>query len=253
MIENNLVSIVMPLFNSSKFMESAISSVIQQDYLNWELIVVDDCSTDKSAEIAEQLSKNDSRIKIVRLSENGGSAVARNAGINKANGKYISFLDADDIWLPNKLSSQVLYMRENDVTFCFSDYRVINEDSEVIGERKFKGKVDYETLLLGNVIGCLTAIYDREELGTIFMPDIRMRQDYGLWLKILKETKYANNCQMVLAEYRQYDSSLSANKIRAASYTWILYRDFEKISLLKRIYIFSRYAVRGISQKIKEV
>ncbi|WP_386176908.1 glycosyltransferase family 2 protein [Sulfitobacter sp. R86518] len=243
----------MPLFNSSKFMESAISSVIQQDYSNWELIVVDDCSTDKSAEIAEQVSKNDSRIKVVRLSKNGGSAVARNAGINKANGKYISFLDADDIWLPNKLSSQVLYMRENEVTFCFSDYRVINEDSEVIGERKFKGKVDYETLLLGNIIGCLTAIYDREELGTIFMPDIRMRQDYGLWLKILKETSYAHNCQMVLAEYRQYDSSLSANKIRAASYTWILYRDFEKISLLKRIYIFSRYAVSGISQKIKEV
>lgn len=249
MQENDLVSIVMPLFNSEKYMRSSIESVLGQTHQAWELLIVDDCSTDRSLAIAREFAENEPRIVITPLAENQGSAVARNTALRIAKGKYVAFLDSDDIWFPTKLQTQISFMKSHKVHFAYSDYEVINERSDVLGCRTSGPRVNYNQLLTGNVIGCLTAIYDREYVGNCEMPDTRMRQDFGLWLSILKKVDYAYNCQVVLAQYRVHQNSLTSNKIKASVYTWQLYRDVEKIPFFKRVYVFARYAIRGIRQR----
>lgn len=250
MKKDDLVSVIMPLFNSEKFMESAINSVLDQDYVNLELLIVDDCSSDDSLKIGRALAAKDKRVHIIASLKNGGSAVSRNIAINLAKGRYISFLDSDDLWLPNKLSTQLEFMRNNQVAFSFSDYQIINEESKITGVRRCPPTASYRTLLSGNIIGCLTAVYDRKLIGTYEMPDIRMRQDFGLWLRILRDVDFAYNCQECLAQYRIYGKSLSSNKFKAAKFTWKLYRDHENIPFMRRAYIFTKYAIKAILQRM---
>ncbi|TYB96326.1 MAG: glycosyltransferase family 2 protein [Kosmotoga sp.] len=246
-----LVSIITPLYNSKKFIADTLESVINQSYTNWEMLIVDDCSTDNGAKIVKKYSQNDNRIKYFKQNINKGPAKTRNKAIKLANGRYIAFLDSDDLWKKNKLKKQLEYMKNNDFAFTFTRYQKINENGEKKGHISVPKKVNYKELLKHNVIGCLTAMYDIRAIGKVYMPDILRRQDYGLWLRILKKVKYAYGLDENLAYYRVRKNTVSSNKIKAAQYQWKIYRSVENLNLLKSMYYFSHYAIKGIIKYLK--
>jgi teichuronic acid biosynthesis glycosyltransferase TuaG len=165
--------------------------------------------------------------------------------VESARGRYVAFLDSDDLWKPNKLERQIGFMRQEQVSFSFSSYDRISEDGEWMGTVSVRSPVNYRDLLLSNVIGCLTAVYDTERLGKMLMPDVRKRQDFALWLSILKKIDYAHPLPDVLATYRVRSRSVSSNKFSAAAHTWRIYRDVERLPLHLAAYYFANYAVRG--------
>lgn len=241
-----LVSIIMPNYNSEKYVEETIKSVLSQTYQNWELIFVDDCSTDKSLDIAK--SFKDDRIKILQNSTNSGAAVSRNLAIKQAKGKWIAFLDSDDLWTCNKLDTQLKYMKDNDVSFCFTDYDVVNEENEMVSVFKPKLAVcSYKDILKHNHIGCLTVIYDAEKLGKVEMPtDAIKREDVACWLKILKGGVKGFCLHENLAKYKVHSNSVSSNKLKMMKYQWQVYRKVEKINFFKSIYYLACWAINGI-------
>lgn len=242
------VTIIMPSYNSEKFIIESVESVLVQTYSNWELIIVDDCSPDDSNKIITKYVDNDSRIKLIKLQKNSGPAVARNTAIEAANGRYIAFLDSDDVWLPNKLETQINFMHDNDLAFTYSSYRLVGEDNEHLGVFITKDKISYFDMLKTCSVGCLTAIYDTEKIGKQYMPLILKRQDYGLWLKILKLIGKTRGILEPLATYRIRKNSVSSNKVKAAKYQWKIYREIEKLSFLKSLYYFAFYAYNGVTK-----
>lgn len=240
-----LVSIITSVYNSEKYINETIKSVLWQTYKNFEMILVDDCSTDNSLNVIQPFIEQDSRIKLIQLPENSGAAVARNAAIEAARGQYIAFLDSDDIWLPDKLQKQLNFMEKNNYPFVFSAYDKIDNKGEIFGHVGVPNKVSYIDILKTCSIGCLTVVYDTECFGKVYMPLIRKRQDFGLWLRLLKKTNYAYGLNETLAQYRVHSDSISANKVNAAIFTWCLYRDIEQLNIAKSLYYFIHYAVRG--------
>lgn len=245
---NELVSIITPSYNTEKFIAETIESVVSQSYQNWEMIIVDDVSTDRSVKIIENYIKQDSRIKLIKLKSNSGAAVARNKAIAKANGRFIAFIDSDDLWKPTKLEEQISFMLEKAIVFTYSAYNLIDEEGKSLNIIKNPlEKVDYVELLKENQIGCLTVVYDKEKLDKCYMPLIRKRQDYGLWLSILKKTPYAYKVPNVLASYRVRQDSISRNKINLLKYNYKLFYIHEEFSILKSSY----YVAWNIYKKLK--
>jgi glycosyltransferase involved in cell wall biosynthesis len=200
---NKLISIITPSYNSCEFISQTINSVLAQSFSNWEMIIVDDCSVDDSIHVINDFIQKDSRIKLILNDKNEGAAVCRNKAIESASGKYIAFLDSDDLWEPFKLEKQINFMEENDVPFTYSSYALIDEQGHSLHRIITpNAQLNYFDLLRENQIGCLTAIYDQEVLGKCYMPLIRKRQDYGLWLSILKISPIAYRAPGVLAKYR---------------------------------------------------
>ena len=240
------VSIITPCYNASVYISQAILSVLSQTYPNWELIIVDDCSTDNSVDIIQNYARKDDRIKYFRTDKSSGSpTLPRNIGIEHAKGRYIAFLDSDDAWLPDKLEKQVKLFDDERVAIVFSDYEKMSEE----GERnhrvvKAPHEVDYKHLLRGNVIGCLTAIYDTAKVGKMFFMQ-HTHEDYILWLSILKKGFVAVNTGTVEALYRVRRNSVSSNKLKVLSWQWDIYRNIEKTSLLKAMYYFAHYAYKA--------
>lgn len=245
---DDLVSIITPVYNAEKYIEDTIKSVLNQSYMNWELILINDCSSDCSMNIIKKYNDRDSRIRVIELNKNSGPAVARNTGIECAHGRFIAFLDSDDIWMPNKLEVQLNFMKKNNIYFSFTEYLKINENGENRGIVKVPKNLTYTELLKSNIIGCLTVVYDTHGIGKVYMPDIRKRQDYGLWLKILREHTNAYGIQKCLAKYRVRKNSVSSNKIKAASYQWQVYRKIEQLNLFKSIYYFINYTYYGLKK-----
>lgn len=211
-MNSKLVSIITPSYNSSKFIEETIVSVQNQTYTNWEMLITDDGSTDNSIQIIRCLSKQDSRIKIFSI-KNSGPAVARNNSIKNAKGSFLAFLDSDDLWLPEFLSTSISQISTSE-GFVFSSYKRCNE---ITLEEQFTDfivpeKVTYMDILKTNSISCLTAFIDIEKLGKYFMPNIMYRQDMGLWLQYLKKINHAVGIKKPLAIYRIREESLSRNK-----------------------------------------
>lgn len=240
------VSIITPSYNCSEYISKTIESVLAQTLIDWELIIVDDCSCDNSVDIIKSYLAIDSRIKLIQLHENSGAAVARNRAIEAAKGRYIAFLDSDDVWLSNKLSKQLNFMEINNYSFVFSAYEKIDDSGKVFGYVGVPKKVSYSDLLKVCSIGCLTSIYDTDYFGKVYMPLIRKRQDMGLWLKLLKKVDYAYGLDDITAQYRVRSDSISSNKLIAAKFTWSLYRKVEGLKLISAIYYFSHYAFRGL-------
>lgn len=244
---NELVSIVMPCYNAEKYITSAIESVIKQTYLYWELIIVDDCSTDTSANIIKEYSQKDSRIKYFKTEKPSGSpALPRNIAIDKAQGRFIAFLDADDIWLPTKLEHQLPLFEHEDIAIVFSDYEKIDEqgnrNNRIIKAPK---SVDYKDLLKTDVIGNLTGIYDTVKVGKIYNLNIH-HEDYALWLSILKKGFTAMNTGNTEALYRVHSNSVSRNKFKTVCWHWNILRNIENLSLFKSMYCLSFYAIKGL-------
>ncbi|MFM1703592.1 glycosyltransferase family 2 protein [Aeromonas salmonicida] len=238
-----VVSIIMPTYNSSSTVMSSIDSVINQEFCHWELLITDDCSNDDTVALISALANKESRISIEINELNSGAGFSRNRSIMRSQGKYIAFLDADDIWLPNKLSKQVAYMEQTGALFTYSSYQKLSDEG-LGGIVKVPNRVTHNQLLRGCVIGCLTAMFNAERLGRQTMPLIRKRQDFGLWLQLLKLCHEAHGIQEVLAQYRT-DSGMSQNKFNAARYQWLLYREVVGLNLLQSAWYFGWYAING--------
>lgn len=255
MIEN-LVSIIMPSYNTGKYISESIESVIAQTYKKWELIIVDDCSNDLTIKVVQKYLKEYSNIFFIQLEKNSGAAAARNKGIEEAQGEYIAFLDSDDLWEKNKLEYQINFMKENNYSFSFTEYTEIDEIGNDLGIliKVPTREVTYRSYLLTNPIGCLTAIYSVKKLGKVYMPLIRKRQDAALWLEILRKGEKAHPIKKCLAKYRLRKSSISSNKINLIKYQWALYRKVEKLSLIESsFYLASTIIVKIFKLKEKRV
>lgn len=252
MYVKNLVSIITPCHNSTSFIESTIKSVLSQTYSEWELLIVDDCSTDDSDVLIKKYCAIDNRIKYFKTEKSSGSPVKpRNIAIENAKGRYIAFLDSDDVWLPNKLKEQLRLFNNEEVAIVYSNYEKIKEN----GERnnriiKAPTEVDYQNLLKGNIIGNLTGIYDSQKVGKIYCQNIH-HEDYILWLSILKKGFIAKNTNTVTALYRVRENSVSSNKLKVLSWQWNILRNVEKLPLYKSIIYFISYAIKAISKAAK--
>lgn len=241
------VSIITPVHNSERFVEACIQSVKAQTYPHWEHILVDDCSTDRSAEIIKGHVENDARVKYIALEVNSGAGVARNTAIKAAQGDFIAFLDSDDLWYPEKLQKQLAFMNGNNYHFSFTAYDNIDESGNPLQKKvQAKPKVTYKTALYKNPIGCLTVIYDVGFFGKQYMPKIRKRQDYALWLKLLKKTD-AYGLDECLSRYRTGNESISSNKMDLIKYEWKIYREEEGLSFGKSLF----YLLSAIILKMK--
>lgn len=249
-----LVSIITPLYNCEKYIGETIQSVINQTYSNWEMIIVDDCSKDNGVKIVTKYQEIDKRIRLFYNSQNLGGAGTRNKAIKEARGKYIAFLDSDDLWKKSKLERQIDFMEKNNYDFSHTEYERIGENKEKLNVlSKTPEKAGYRSLLYQNTIGCLTAIYNAEKLGKIYMPNIRTGQDYALWLEILKKTKYIYGLQENLAEYRVRKESLSKNKIRKIKNLYKMYRIYNNQSCINSIiFLFTNTISRYFNIKMKK-
>ncbi|MCK9299999.1 MAG: glycosyltransferase family 2 protein [Bacteroidales bacterium] len=247
-----MISIITPCYNSVDFIPQAIDSVIAQTYTDWEMIVVDDNSRDNSAEIIQEYCRKDSRIRYIQTERPSGSpTLPRNIGLEHARGRFIAFLDSDDVWLPGKLEEQLSLFQEDKVAIVYSDYEKISEegkrDNRII---KAPSLVNYNTLLKGNVMGCLTVMYDTQKVGKRFF-DFIGHEDYAVWLSILKDGYIAKNTNTVTALYRVRRQSVSSNKWDVLSWQWNIYVKVEKTGIPLAVYYFINYAVRAFLKRIK--
>ena len=241
---NELVSVIMPVYNGEANIAESIASVFAQTYSSWELIIVDDCSTDNTRDIIAQY-KNE-HIRYWRQPQNAGVADARNKAISMAKGRYIAFLDSDDLWLPEKLERQLAFMKNNNYGFSYTEYRQFTDNPQNTGTViKVKDYVGYKELLKGNDIGCLTVMLDREKFPEIKMPKER-HEDYITWLNLLRNGQKAYGLHLDLARYRKSEKSLTGNKWRSLKWTWDVYRKSQALSRYQSIKNMCHYIVKGI-------
>ncbi len=244
---NPVVSIIMPVHNTGKYLEKAVTSVLQQTYTNFELIIVDDSSTDNSISIAKSLEILDSRIILITNTLNCGPAYSRNIGMKLAKGRYIAFLDSDDLMGRSFLEFSLAFLASNNYSFVFSNYYRLskNKFTPVVAPRK----VNYNDLLKGCVINTNTVVLDSLKFKKFRFPTTTKREDYALWLSLLKNIDYAYNCQIFQSYYRIHNHQNSRRKIKMAMENWKLYRIEERLSFGKSLYYFGHYAVLGFIKK----
>lgn len=234
---SDLISIITPTYNCGEFIGETIESVIKQTYPYWEMIIVDDCSTDNTKEIVEKYMKNDSRIKYHLLEKNSGAAIARTKAMDLASGTYMAFLDSDDLWSENKLEKQISFMKLNNYALTCTSYEQVDEFGELTNRIiKTKQKTDYNGVLLTCPVGNSTVMYNVTKLGKFKVPNIRKRNDDALWLQMLKKEKYIYGMNDVLMQYRIRKNSISSNKFKLIKYHWVLYRDIEKLTVSRSLF-----------------
>lgn len=248
-----LVSIIMPCHNSELYITPAIQSVILQTFTDWELLIIDDCSTDNSVKIISEYAKEDSRIKLLQTDKSFGKPFyPRNLGIQNAIGRYIAFLDSDDIWLPTKLEHQLPLFENQNAGIVFSYYQKLSSSGKESKNKTIKSpsKVTFNSALFGNPIGNLTGMYDSQKTGKIFFENIN-HEDYLFWLTILKKGLIAVNTNTLEAIYRNSNTSLSSNKIQAARWTWNIYRKSLNFNPIKSSFYFFVYMIKGFIKSLK--
>ena len=249
LLDNQLVSIVTPCYNSEAYISRTIESVISQTYVNWEMIIVDDCSIDKSAEIIKRYAEIDKRIIYIKTDVASGSpTLPRNIAISRARGRFIAFLDSDDLWEKDKLCLQLPQLMEKNVAIVYSYYEKITEEGERSGRIvRSAPKHTYSSLLYGNEIACLTTVIDVAKVGKVYFEKVG-HEDYVMWLSILKRGFIAKNIPISLARYRVRKSSVSSNKVRTIKWIWNIYRNIEKKNLLTSIF----YSFTDLSKSFRK-
>lgn len=239
---NDLVSIIIPTYNTEKFIGATLQSVQNQTYQNWEMILVDDASTDDTVKIIQDFAANDHRIKLSVLPKNSGNGYARNVALEKATGKYIAYLDADDLWFPTKLEKQIQFLKTNNLPFTFSFYDCIDEDGNSLHRRvQAPLNLTYKQLFFCNYVGNLTAIYDADYFGKVVITATQKRQDWRLWLTILKQIKETKPVPEPLAFYRIRKDSISSSKVKLIKHNFQVYRDFHGYNLIFSIVLMIRF------------
>jgi teichuronic acid biosynthesis glycosyltransferase TuaG len=251
-MHTELVSIITPSYNSSAFIRHTIESVQNQTHSNWELLIVDDFSTDDSVEIIKHYSESDNRIILICLGNNVGAAEARNIAIRNAKGKFIAFLDSDDLWRPEKLERQLSFMKIENYAFSFTSYQRIDQEGiRILNEIKAPKEISYKDLLKNTIIGTLTVMVDREKTGYFEMPVIKSSHDFALWLQILKRGFKAYGLQQSLSYYRIVKTSNTNDKLKASKDVWRVYRDIERLNILDSLYNFMGYVINASLKRIK--
>lgn len=248
---SDLISIIMPCHNGEKYLKESIVSVLQQTYNNWELLIINDNSSDSSEKIIKEFQTKDNRIHcLVNDNPVGMPSAPRNVGIENAKGRFIAFLDCDDKWLPTKLEKQITAYDEN-TAVVFSYYRKMDENgvesNSVIASPDI---VNYKKLLNGNCIGNLTGMYDTSKVGKIFQKNIH-HEDYLMWLEILRKGFIAKNTKTVEAVYREQKKSTSGNKLKAFTWTWNIYKKELNLPVFTSLFHFCIYAIKAVSKFIK--
>ena len=239
---NDLVSIIIPTYNTEKFIGATLQSVQNQTYQNWEMILVDDASTDDTVKIIEDFAANDQRLKLSVLPKNSGNGFARNVALEKATGKYIAYLDADDLWFPLKLEKQLQFLKANNLPFTFSFYDCIDEDGNSLRRRvEAPLKLTYKQLFFCNYVGNLTAIYDADYFGKVVITATQKRQDWRLWLTIVKQIKETKPVPEPLAFYRIRRDSISSSKVKLIKHNFQVYRNFHGYNLVFSIVLMIRF------------
>lgn len=238
-MEQELVSVIMPTFNEAKFLAESIDCVLGQSYQNLELLITDDCSTNEEVrELLLHYAECDRRVRVFFLNENKGAGCARNNSIAEAKGRFIAFCDSDDQWTQDKLERQVAFMKEHNACLSYTSYYLCNSEGEVYGTVKAPERMTFSKLRCDNKIGCLTAMYDVSICGKMFMPTIRKRQDWGLFLLILREHGVAYGMSEPLAYYRKRRGSISMKKRTLIKYNILVYRRVLGYSKVKSILFF---------------
>jgi len=239
---NELVSIIIPTYNTEKFIRATLQSVQNQTYQNWEMILVDDASTDRTVSVIEEFAKNDSRIKLFKLEKNSGNGFARNIAVEKAGGKYIAYLDADDLWFSNKLEKQIGFLKANNLHFTFSFYDCIDEEGNSL-KRRVEAPINltYSKLFFCNYVGNLTAIYDADYFGKIILEATQKRQDWRLWLTILKQIQFTKPVPEPLAFYRIRKDSISSSKFKLIKHNFGVYKEFHGFNFLFSVLLMVRF------------
>ncbi|MCI6538113.1 MAG: glycosyltransferase [Lachnospiraceae bacterium] len=242
-----MVSIVMPAYNCEKFIGKAIKSVQDQTWTEWELIIIDDCSTDHTYDTADTYAQKDARIRLLRQEQNSGVACARNRGIQEAKGDMIAFLDCDDAWVSAKLEKQLELQRETGAEIIYCSYDFINENDETIRKPFIvPGITNYDKMLASSVISCSTALIKTSLLKKhLFQPEY-YHEDYVLWMELLAIPVRAVGNREVLAHYRQLSGSRSNNKKNAAKQRWFVYRNVLHLGMIKSLNAFAKYALLGM-------
>ncbi|WP_316634768.1 glycosyltransferase family 2 protein [uncultured Flavobacterium sp.] len=239
---SELVSIIVPTYNTEKFIGLTLQSVKNQIYQNWEMILVDDASTDNTVKIINDFAEKDSRIKLFRLAKNSGNGFARNVALEKATGKYIAYLDADDLWFSTKLEKQIQFLKDNNLPFTFSFYDCIDEEGNNLNRRVGAPlNLTYNQLFFCNYVGNLTAIYDADYFGKIVITATQKRQDWRLWLTILKQIKETKPVPEPLAFYRIRKDSISSSKFKLIKHNFGVYRDFHDFNLVSSVLLMIRF------------
>ncbi|MDO5089663.1 MAG: glycosyltransferase family 2 protein [Leptotrichiaceae bacterium] len=247
-MEKDKVSVITPMYNAEKFISQTVESVLSQTYENWEMLIINDKSTDSSYEIVKKYKEKDKRIKIINAETNIGVVKGRNTLMDMADGQYIAFLDADDYWTSDKLEKQIAFMKEKDADISCTEYTRISENGKHINEIRIKEEISYNDLLKNNYLGCLTVMLDTEKVGKKYFKERDKNEDYVLWLEIVKEKGRIYGLKENLGFYRVLDNSRSSNKIEAAKVRWKIYRKVEKLSFLKSCYYFINYAVTALKK-----
>lgn len=231
------VSVITPTYNSASFIAEAIRSVQNQTFSSWEMIIVDDCSKDNTVDIVREFTLKDSRVKLIELKNNVGPGVARQIAVLQARGRFVAFLDSDDIWLEEKLTKQLDFMMKMHCAFSCTAYEQIDEKNKRIVKTLVPPlQADYDRVLLDCPIGNSTVMYDTQLLGKCFGPNVKNREDFALWLTILKKEAYVWGLPLVLARYRLRRGSVSSNKLKLVYYQWVLYRRVEQLTLCRTIF-----------------
>ena len=248
----DLVSIVVPVYNAGGFLDDTINTVLDQTYTNWELILVNDKSTDHSREIALKYPEKDNRIKLLDNKKNSGAAITRNRGIDEANGRYIAFLDADDLWDKHKLQKQVSFMRQHDCAFSFTGYEFADATGTPNGKKvRVPATITYKQALKNTTISTITVMFNMQKLSKadVYMPHVKS-EDTACWWQVLKQTELAYGLNEVLSYYRRTSSTMTSNKLIAIGYIWNLYRNVEKLSIPTSMYNFCGYAIGAVGRRV---
>lgn len=252
--EQPLVSIVVPVYNSKLFIADTIATVQAQSYSNWELLLIDDCSTDNSVELIKQLKKDDKRIKLISMERNSGAALARNMGIDTAKGQYLAFLDADDIWASTKLEKQVIFMQKAKSVFSFTSYEFAEENGSPTGKKVYvPTALSYGEALKRSAIFTSTVLINLSIISKsdLMMPNYKIGEETATWWHLLKQYGDAQGVNEILSFYRRGSGgTLSSNKVTAAKWRWYLYRKHEQLSLLSSLFNFFHYAKYALERRV---
>lgn len=233
-----LVSIIMPTYNVENYITQTIKCVLSQTFMDWELVITDDCSTDSTVNLIKQFAVKDERVKLYILSHNSGAAIARNNSIEKASGRFIAFLDSDDWWYPEKLEKQIQFIQQTNCEFCFSAFEYADENLNVTGVSHKPKKITHKDIKLGCNIGTPGVIYDTLRIGKMYMPNMKVSEDWALWIKIIEKTRAAYSINTPLWKYRILSNSLSRNKIRLIKSNLNVYSQILGYSKFKSIIVF---------------
>lgn len=247
-----LVSVIMPCYNTEKFIAQSIESVIYQTYINWELIITDGPSSDNTVPIVQKYCEQDSRIRIIVPDHHLGIAEARYTSIQNAKGYYLAFLDSDDIWVRDKLEKQIAFMQSNNYAFTYGNYEILNSDGTLAGKIIHNGGiVDYNMYLKNTILGCGSVMLDKKKIGQVILPAEDVNDDMALWCSIMRNGIKAYPMDEVLYQYRIRNDGASSHRIKMMKSVWKVYRKQEKLSFSKSIVCFIGYAFNALKKRLK--